>query len=167
MARAVIFLAGLCALTACKSHRATSPPVILTNSDSVKVVRVVETSVVDVDVDVPLPQQSQQSVTACDTSQVETDLAISQAWVAPDGLLHHTIANKSGTLPAKVSVPQTTATETRTEQSIQQVPVPQPYPVEVERKLTLTEQIKLRAFWPLLLLLPIAGGILYRQFFHR
>ena len=155
----ILALCCACLMAGCRSHQAqTAPPVVLHNSDSVRLEQIIATRLVPVDVKVAIPQQSETKITVGDSSHVETDVAESDAWINPDGTLGHSIKNKPETLDARVMVPQTSEQTTREAEKVREVPVPQPYPVEVERKLTRLEQIKLAAFWPLVMAL---AGFLY------
>lgn len=136
-------------LAGCKTQKqvqAQLPPVILNNSDSVRVETTIETTYEPVDVALNLPQQSETNVTPNDSSHVETDLAFSDAWIE-NGVLHHIIKNKPGQLIGTAFTPHTTETSNKDAVKIREVAIPEPYPVEVERELTLMEQIKLAAFW--------------------
>lgn len=152
-------------LVGCKTQKqipAISPPVVLNNSDSVRVETVINTIYVPVDVAVDLPQQSESNVTPDDSSHVETDLAFSDAWIE-NGILHHLIKNKPGQLKGEAFVPQTTEQTNKEAVKIKEVPVPTPYPVEVERKWTLFEQIKLASFWYLLGAVVVSIGLIFRK----
>lgn len=152
-----VFLAG------CKTQQQAPevlPPVVLNNSDSVRVETVIETVYVPVEVDYDIPQQSASTVTAADSSHLETDLAESDAWVNPDGTLGHSINNKPGKLKGNALVPQTNKTDTKEAVKVKEIPVPEPYPVEMERKLTLMEQIKLAAFWYLVGAVIVSIGLI-------
>ncbi len=154
-------------LAGCKTqkqiHPTVTPPVVLNNSDSVRIETIVKTIYTPVDVAVDLPQQSETKVTQSDSSHVETDLAESDAWINVDGSLGHSIKNKPGQLNTEVFVPQTTQENNKEVIKEKEVPVPQPYPVEVEREFTVMEQIKLAAFWYLVGAVIVSIGLL----FHR
>lgn len=154
------------ALVGCKTQKqipATLPPVVLNNSDSVRVETIVKTIYVPVEVAMDLPRQSESNATTNDSSHVETDLAFSDAWVDNDGILHHNIENKPGQLKGEAFVPQTTEQTSKESVKVKEVPVPQPYPVEVERKWTLMEQIKLAAFWYLVGAVLISAIYIFRK----
>lgn len=154
------------ALVGCKTQKripVTLPPVVLNNSDSVRVETIVKTIYVPVEVAMDLPQQSESNATTNDSSHVETDLAFSDAWVDNDGILHHNIENKPGQLKGEAFVPQTTEQTSKESVKVKEVPVPQPYPVEVERKWTLMEQIKLAAFWYLVGVVLISAIYIFRK----
>lgn len=159
----VVFLLML--LASCHSSRQTIPsePVVLNNQDSIRETTIVKTVYVPITVEVPIPQQSEAIVTAADTSHVETDLAVSDAWINDDGTLYHSIENKSVTLTAEASVPQTTTEHQVEAIKTKEIPVPQPYAVEVERKLTLMEQIKLSSWWLLLIISLFSVGYVFRN----
>lgn len=138
------------ALVGCNTHKQvqnTLPPVVLNNSDSVRVETIIKTIYVPMTVGADIPQQSETNVTPGDSSHVETDIAESDAWLNGDGTLGHTIKNKPGTLPGKAYVPMTTEQTTAERIKWREVPVPEPYAIEVERKFTLIERVKIELFW--------------------
>ena len=152
-------------LVGCKTQKqipATLSPVVLNNSDSVRVETIVNTIYVPVEIAVDLPQQAESNVTPDDSSHVETDLAFSDAWIE-NGILHHFIKNKPGQLTAEAFVPQTTEQTNKEAVKIKEVPVLTPYPVEVARKWTLMEQIKLASFWYLLGAVVVSIGLIFRK----
>lgn len=161
----LLFIILLMLLASCHSSRQTIPsePVVLNNQDSVKETTVIKTVYVPVTVEVPIPQQSEAIVTAADTSHIETDFALSDAWINEDGTLYHSIENKAVTLTAEASVPQTTTDHKVEAIRTKEIPVPQPYAVEVERKLTLMEQIKLSSWWLLLIISLFSVGYIFRN----
>lgn len=162
-----IFLFGVMALflSSCHTPKQAVPPapVILNNSDSVRVETIINTIYVPTPVALDIPRQSQTSVTAADSSHVETDLAESDAWINDDGTLGHSITNKPGKLKGEVYVPQTTTQNNKESVKEKEIPVPQPYPVEVEREFTVMEQIKLAAFWYLVGAVIVSIGLLFRR----
>lgn len=159
----VVFLLML--LASCHSSMQTIPsePVVLNNQDSVKETTVIKTVYVPVTVEVPIPQQSEAIVTAADTSHIETDFAVSDAWINEDGTLYHSIENKPVTITTEASVPQTTTDHNIEAIKTKEIPVPQPYAVEVERKLTLMEQIKLSSWWLLLIISLFSISYIFRN----
>lgn len=165
MRRLLIFLMPLLVLTSCHTKKAAVPqaPVTLTNTDSVRVEKIVETVYVPVRVEVPVPQQSVSNIVEADTSHIETDVAESNAWIRPDGTLYHDLINKEVKLSGEAYVPQTTERTNTDAERIREVPVPQPYPVEVERSLTLMEQIKLASFYYLLAALLLSICYIFRK----
>ncbi|WP_288146685.1 hypothetical protein [Xylanibacter rodentium] len=162
-----IFLFGVMALFLSSCHTSKQAvlhaPVILNNSDSVRVETIINTIYVPTPVALDIPRQSQTSVTAVDSSHVETDLAESDAWINDDGTLGHSIINKPGKLEGEVYVPQTTTQNNKEAVREREIPVPQPYPVEIEREFTRMEQIKLAAFWYLVGAVIVSIGLLYRR----
>lgn len=153
------------AISGCKTQKhipMSLPSVVLNNSDSVKIETIVETDYVPIEVSVDLPQQADSNNTPNDSSHVETDLAMSDAWIV-DGVLHHNIKNKSGQLKGQSFVPQKTAKINKEVIEVKEIPVPEPYPVEVERKFSLMEQIKLAVFWYLIGAVIVSIGIIFRK----
>ena len=113
MKRLLIFLIPLLVLTSCHTNKQaqTLPPapIVLNNSDSVRVETIIKTEYVPVRVEVPVPQQSVSNIVfETDTSHIETDIAESNAWIRPDGTLYHDIINKNVKLSGEAYVPQTT-----------------------------------------------------------
>lgn len=156
---------SLLVFTGCYSSKQTIPatPVVANNSDSVRTVYI-ETVVIDtVKIEVPVPMESANQVVPDSTSHLETSLALSDAWINPDGTLGHSIANKPGKLDADVLVPNITKTTEKESIKEKEIPVPSPYPVEVEREWTLMEQIKLAAFWYLLGAVIVSIGYILRK----
>lgn len=166
MRRLLIFLMPLLVLTSCHTNKKAAvpqAPVVLQNTDSVRVEKIVETVYVPVRVPVPVPQQSVSNIVEADTSHIETDVAESNAWIRPDGTLYHDLINKEVKLSGEAYVPQTTERTNTDAERIREVPVPQPYPVEVERSLTLMEQIKLASFYYLLTALVATLAYTFRR----
>lgn len=95
----------------------------------------------------PVPQIVEKNVTRDTSSHLENDWAKSDALVA-DGLLYHSLETKPRNVPVPVEK------ETVYKDSIvfrdREVKVPEPYPVEVPGKLTWWQQLRLRAFFPML-----------------
>lgn len=161
----LLFILILLLFASCHSSRQLfeREPVVLNNQDSIKETTEVKTIYVPVTVEVPIPQQSESIVTAADTSRVETDVAVSEAWINEDGTLYHSISNKPVTCTADTYVPQTTTDHNIETIKTKEIPVPQPYAVEVERKLTLIEQIKLSSWWLLLIISLLSIGYILRN----
>ncbi len=139
------------------------PPVIITNSDSVSLETVINTTYNPEEVGFDIPKQSETKITKEDSSHVETDLAESDAWINDDGTLGHSIKNKEGQIKSTVYVPHTTATTNKEAVKEKEIPVPQPYPVEVEREFTVMEQFKLAVFWYLAGAMAVSLIILFRK----
>lgn len=74
--------------------------------DSVRVVREVEyiERVRDSLIYIEVPAEVKEVVTMQDSSHLETSVALSDAWINPDGLLTHTLINKALKLPKEVSI---------------------------------------------------------------
>ena len=114
MKKFLIILVAAFALTSCHTNKQiaqTLPPapIVLNNSDSVRVETVIKTEYVPVMVDVPVPQQSVSNIVfETDTSHIETDVAVSDAWITSDGTLFHNLVNKDVKLSGEAYVPQTT-----------------------------------------------------------
>ena len=172
MKRLQIYLIPLLVLTSCHTNKQaqTLPPapIVLSNSDSVRVETIIKTEYVPVRVEVPVPQQSVSNIVfETDTSHIETDIAESNAWMRPDGTLYHDIINKNVKLSGEAYVPQTTTENNNEAVKTKEIPVPQPYPVYVEKSLSKSEQFKLSAFWYLVGATLIAGAYIFRKPFLK
>lgn len=167
MKRLLIFLIPLLMLTSCHTNKQaqTLPPapVVLNNSDSVRVETIIRTEYVPVRVEVPVPQQSVNNIVEADTSHIETDVAESNAWIRPDGSLYHNLINKNIKLSGEAYVPQTTIENNNEAVRTKEIPVPQPYPVYVEKSLSTSEQFKLSAFWYLVGASLISAVYIFRK----
>ena len=167
MKRLLIFLIPLLMLTSCHTNKQaqTLPPapVVLNNSDSVRVETIIRTEYVPVRVEVPVPQQSVNNIVEADTSHIETDVAESNAWIRPDGSLYHNLINKNIKLSGEAYVLQTTIENNNEAVRTKEIPVPQPYPVYVEKSLSTSEQFKLSAFWYLVGASLISAVYIFRK----
>lgn len=161
----LLFVIPLMLFASCHSSKQAIPsePVILNNQDSVRETTVIKTVYVPVTVEVPIPQQSETKVSAADSSRVETDLAVSDAWINEDGTLYHSIKNKPMSFTAEVNVPQRDINHQVETVKTKEIPVPQPYAVEVERQHTLMEQIKLSSWWLLLIITLFSVGYIFKN----
>lgn len=171
MKRFLIFLIPLLVLTSCHTNKQaqTLPPapVVLNNSDSVRVETIIKTVYVPVRVEVPVPQQSVSNIVDADTSHIKTDIAESNAWIRPDGTLYHDLINRDVKLSGEAYVSQTTTASNNEAVRTKEIPVPQPYPVYVEKSLSTSEQFKLSAFWYLVGAALVAGAYIFRKPFFK
>lgn len=171
MKRLLNILIPLLALASCHTNKQVqtlpSTPVVLNNSDSVRIETVIKTEYVPVTVEVPVPQQSVNNIVEADTSHIETDVAVSNAWIRPDGTLFHNLVNKDVKLSGEAYLPQTTTENNNDAIRTKEIPVPQPYPVYVEKSLSRSEQFKLSAFWYLVGAAFIAGAYIFRKPFLK
>lgn len=79
----------------------------VTDRDSIYVERIVERVVRDTVVEYILRDSTvSASVPVSDTSRLETDAALSLAWIDTTGLLNHTLSNKLTPLPVKIKIPE-------------------------------------------------------------
>lgn len=172
MKKFLIILMAAFALTSCHTNKQaqTMPPapVVLNNSDSVRVETIIKTEYVPVRVEVPVPQQSVSNIVfETDTSHIETDVAVSDAWITPEGTLFHNLINKDVKLSGEAYVPQTSTENNNEAVRTKEIPVPQPYPVYVEKSLSKSEQFKLSAFWYLVGAALVAGAYIFRKPFLK
>lgn len=102
---------------------------------------------------VSLPEQRAERHTADSASHLETDAAISDAAILPDGSLNHSLSNKP--TPVPVAVPLSADTI--------EVEIKRPVPYPVPAELTRSERFYLRfgrgAWWALVG--AVAGGALW------
>lgn len=108
----------------------------------------------DTTIYIPIPLESDQAIVHVgDTSHRETSVAESEAWIGKDGMLHHSLRNKSeARIAYDLKLPEhwlyTTVTNTKEhEHSIIK-------DVKVEKPLSWWQKFRIRAFWWLL------GGVL-------
>lgn len=138
-------------MIACRSSKEVPvvppPPVILTNTDSVRT-EYIETVTIDtLTVFVEVPMESAKEVVPDSTSHLETNYATSDAWINPDGTLGHFLANKEQSIPVDVPVARKDTKTSYTSETVNEVPVPIPYTVPIERNFTKWESFRLGAFW--------------------
>ena len=156
MKHALLILLLLLLMSGCTAKRTTSPIVVPVQTTTTT--RTVHHVTLDV-VHATLPQQSVRHTIPDSTSHIETDAAISEATVNPDGTLTHWLENK--TTPIPVTVPATH--DTIVIETIKEIPVTVPEPYEVERKLTWWETACIKfAPWSFVFLI-IAIGIIVRK----
>lgn len=155
MKHALLILILLLFMPGCSSKRTTSPIVVPVQTATTT--RTVHHVTLDV-VHATLPQQSVRHTIPDSTSHLETDAAISEATVNPDGTLTHWLENK--TTPIPVTVPATH--DTIVIEAIKEIPVTVPEPYEVERKLTWWETTCIRFAPWLLALLILTTGYIFR-----
>ena len=129
-------------------------PTVETHTRDSTVIRYVDSTIVSVRdslVPVPIPAESSSAILPDGYhSHIETSIAESDAWVE-DGLLHHTIRNRSeATLPAVVPI-TTTAQVIRADSSHEGL-VNRTVVKEVEKKLTWWQRFRIGAFFWLLAL---------------
>lgn len=165
MSKMFIFGVMALVLSSCHTPKQAVPlaPIVLNNSDSVRVETTIKTEYVPVRVEVPVPQQSVSNIAEADTSHIETDVAESNAWIRPDGSLYHNLINKNIKLSGEAYVAQTTTESNNDAVRTKEIPVPQPYPVYVEKSLSKSEQFKLSAFWYLVGASLISAVYIFRK----
>lgn len=112
--------------------------------DSVRVEVRKETKYIKDTVFLTVPAQSAENTTRDTSSHLETDYAESDARIAPDGTLHHTLRNKEQEKPVPVDLPQTQKDSiVYQDRYITET-------VEVPRELTAWQKWQMRSFWILL-----------------
>lgn len=147
----ILHLLAVSMLLSCRTQKeSASPPVVITNSDSIRI-EYIETLRIDtVTVEIRLPAESSSQIVRDSTSHLETSLAQSDAWINPDGTLGHSIKNKQESLKSDIPV---AVKDTRSNNSaIKNKGIPVPYPVEkkVEKELSAWQKFRLNSFWVLL-----------------
>lgn len=138
-------------MVACRSSKEATvvppPPVIVTNTDSVRT-EYIETIRVDtVTVYVEIPAESAKQIIPDSTSHLETNFALSDAWINPDGTLSHSLFNKPQSIPVDVPVIGKDTQTNNASEKIREVPIDRPVPVYIERDFTRWESFRLEAFW--------------------
>lgn len=115
----------------------------------------------DTTVYVPIPLESDQAIVHIgDTSHRETSVAESDAWIGKDGMLHHSLRNKSDARIAYyLKLPEhwlyTGVTNTKEHGIIKEVPV--------EKPLSWGKRAKIGLFWWLVLAVVGLAGWTFRK----
>ena len=117
----------------------------------------------DTTIFVPIPLESDQAIVHVgDTSHRETSIAESDAWIGKDGMIHHSLRNKTGArIPYDLKMPErwiyTGVTNTKEhEQGI----IKKEY---IEKPLSWWQKLRLRSFWWLCLLLAASVIWIFRK----
>lgn len=117
----------------------------------------------DTTIFVPIPLESDQAIVHVgDTSHRETTVAESDAWIGSDGMLHHSLWNKSKEkIPHSLKLPQrwlyTGVTNTKEDAHVIIKDV------RVEKSLSWWQKVRLRAFWWLLGCVLVLLAITFRK----
>lgn len=142
-------------LAACSAHKPTvAPPVVLNHSDTIMRDTCIVTRIDTVRVSVEIPVQSVIVNGLDSVSHLETDYAVSDAWINSWGGISHRLRNKPQTVAFDALVPSTTTHISASSQSVREVPVHTP--VYVERALTWWQQFRLNSFWYLVFFLIVS-----------
>lgn len=157
----ISFLA-LLVMSACHTAKQSAPPpVIVTNSDSIRIEYIETVRIDSVTVEIPVPVESSRQVVKDSTSHLETSLAFSDAWINADGSLGHSIKNKDENFHAVVPVPVKDTQTNNNSTKVREIPVP--YPVEkkviVEKDLSAWQKFRLGSFW--FLIIALAASLIY------
>ena len=84
----------------------------LGHTDSVYVEKQTIITTRDTIVEYIIPDSTAKAIlSSADTSHLETQVAMSDAWIGKDGRLQHTLTNKTVPLRATIEIPQTTTLE--------------------------------------------------------
>ncbi|MDE5842941.1 MAG: hypothetical protein K2H35_04320, partial [Muribaculaceae bacterium] len=97
--------------------------------------KIIHTSTIDT-VYIDIPQQTAERTSPAKTSHLETDYALSDARINPDGTLTHTLSNR----PTRHPVSVTHTTDTIHSHTSTELPVPVEVPIEVDRPITTWQQ---------------------------
>ena len=159
----IISLLALLLLSACRTAKPSdpSPPVILTNTDSIRIEYIETVRIDTVTVEIPVPAESSRQVVPDSTSHLETSMAESDAWINPDGTLGHSIKNKDKPIKAVVPVPVKDTQTNKSSQSVKEVPVPYPVdrPVYIAAPLSAWQKFRMHSFW--FLTVALAASLIY------
>lgn len=153
----IIALLALLLLSGC---RAVKPdPVIVTRTDSISTEYIETVRIDTVPVIIAVPVESSRQVVPDSTSHLETSIAVSDAWINPDGTLGHSIKNKDSPIKAEVAVP--VKDTQKSSRHVWEVPVPYPVkePVYVVKPPSAWQQFKINSFW--LLTIGLSVSLLY------
>ena len=109
----------------------------------------------DTTIYVPIPLEADQAIVHIgDTSHRETSIAESDAWVGPDGFLHHNLRNKPGRLPYDLKLPSRfLVSEVKNTLDHAHVITRE---VKIEKPLNAWKRFRIGAFWWLLALVLFA-----------
>lgn len=135
-------------LTSCRAQKGIvpTPPVIVTNTDSI-MTEYIETVRVDtVTIYVEIPAESAKQIVPDSTSHLETNFALSDAWINSDGTLGHSLFNKPQSIPVDAPVIGKDTQTNNTSEKIREMPIDRPVPVYIERDFTKWESFRLGAF---------------------
>ena len=111
---------------------------------------------------VPIPLESDQAIVHVgDTSHRETSVARSDAWIGADGFLHHTLNNKSGKLPYKITYPERYLVSSVKNTKEQAHIITRE--VKVEKPLNAWQRFRIGAFWWLLAIAALAICWIFRN----
>ena len=140
---------------------ACSPRVIETIHTEYRDTTIYKELIRDSLIQVPIPLEKNQAiVNTDDTSHLETSVAVSNAYVTSDGLLHHDLSNRhDATLPAIVPIYYHfthSVTSSESAQIMTRI-------VEVEKPLSKIRSLKIGAFWWLLGAVLALGGWTFRK----
>lgn len=162
MGKASNIVAGtmIVALMSCKSSEPTGTGTVVLK-DSCRVEYRERVEPVHDTVTITIPVQSAEKITYEGKSHLETDYAVSDAWINADGSLRHSISNKAMKMDVDVIVPHKTTETARS--SVKEVPVEVDRPVYVERELSGWQAFRLKAFWWLVLIVAGTYGYLFRN----
>ena len=147
----ICFIISLLAMffSGCNSSKPSLPsaPVVITNSDSIHT-EYIETIRIDtVTVEIPLPAESSSQIVRDSTSHLETSLALSDAWLNPDGSLGHSIQNKPESLKSDIPVAVKDTHSNNSAIKTKEIPVPYPVEKKVEKELSAWQKFRLGSFW--------------------
>lgn len=147
-------------LTSCRTQKnvLSSEPVVVTDTDSIKVEYIEKVVIDTVTVFVEVLPQSASNLTPDGQSHLETDFAKSDAWINPDGTLGHNLFNKPQKIAAEVQVPHKTTEHNISKEKVKEIPVPSPVNVYVEKVLSRWQQFRIDAFWFLICALAVSLG---------
>ena len=111
-------------------------------------------------VKVEIPVIIENNVTPADSSHLENDYAVSDAYVK-DGLLHHSLRTKGGTIEVPVDIPVADTATTHNhyenhEDTHERIK-------EVEKPLSRWKSFKLDSFWWLILMISALLGWTFRK----
>ena len=158
MKRIIVILLFGVLLAGCRTQRYI--PVTQQSHDSIRTEVRTETVYVKDTAYIEIPKQTAEAILP-DTmrSSLENDYAFSDAWVTPDGMLHHTLETKPQDLEIEFDKPVQRTDSTTTQTGTKTI-VETKY---VEKELTWFQQTEIYGFWVLAALFIIGLVWKYRK----
>lgn len=154
MKKLLFLIAVSCALASCCPCRSLTS----STADSVRIETVVWTEFVRDTAYIDVPREVVHEI-AVDSSHLETEYAVSDARILPDGRLYHHLENKAQKRPVDVQKAIEHRDSTvRRERKAREV-------VEVEKRLTAWQRLQMTGFWVFVTAIVAIVGFRIRKLF--
>lgn len=142
----------------CATQRGSGSSTTITEKDSSDVKVEIRTEYITDTIIVEIPAQTAERTTQDSTSHLETDYAVSDASINPDGTLSHSLKNKAQKKPIEFQKPVEHKDSVRIEYKYKDKEVK--VPVEVEKDLSWWQSTSIKFFpFTLAIILGMAGWI--------